>query len=67
LENVKARTLVINGTADSDVPPQHSNYAAATIPGAEQVRMERGTHLSLFVHPDSAAAQARALEALRPA
>jgi pimeloyl-ACP methyl ester carboxylesterase len=67
LEHVKARTLVINGTADSDVPPQHSNYAAVTIPGAEQVLMERGTHLSLFVHPDSAAAQARALEALRPA
>lgn len=67
LENVKARTLVIHGTADTDVPPQHSNYAAATIPGAEQVLMERGTHLSLFVHPDSAAAQARALEALRPA
>jgi pimeloyl-ACP methyl ester carboxylesterase len=67
LENVKARTLVINGTADSDVPPQHSDYAAARIPGAEQLVMERGTHLSLFVHPDSAAAQARAVETLRPA
>jgi pimeloyl-ACP methyl ester carboxylesterase len=67
LKNVKARTLVINGTADSDVPPQHSDYAAATIPGAEQLVMERGTHLSLFVHPGSAAAQQRALETLRPA
>jgi pimeloyl-ACP methyl ester carboxylesterase len=67
LENVEARTLVINGTADSDVPPQHSDYAAATIPGAEQLLMERGTHLSLFVHPDSTAAQARALETLRSA
>lgn len=66
LQNVKAPTLVISGTADSDVPPQHSDYAAATIPGAERLVMERGTHLSLFVHPDSAAAQRRALEMLRP-
>jgi pimeloyl-ACP methyl ester carboxylesterase len=67
LENVKARTLVIHGTADSDVPPEHSDHAAATIPGAELLSMDRGTHLCLFVHPDSAAAQARALAMLRPA
>jgi len=62
LRNVEARTLVINGTADTDVPPEHSEYAAATIPDAERLVMDRGTHLSLFVHPDSAAAQARVVE-----
>jgi pimeloyl-ACP methyl ester carboxylesterase len=67
LEKVKARTLVINGAADIDVPPQHSEYAAATIPDAERLIMDRGTHLSLFVHPEAAAAQARAVETLRPA
>jgi len=67
LENIKARTLVIGGTADSDVPPRHSAYAAATIPGAERLVMERGTHLCLFAHPDCAVAQARALETLHPA
>jgi pimeloyl-ACP methyl ester carboxylesterase len=65
LEHVEARTLVINGTADSDVPPEHSDYAAATIPNAERLMMDRGTHLSLFVHPDCGAAQARAVETLR--
>ena len=67
LENIKARTLVIHGTADSDVPAEHSNHAAAAIPGAELLSMDRGTHLCLFVHSDAAAAQARALATLRPA
>ena len=67
LEEVKARTLVIHGAADIDVPPSQSEYAAATIPGAEHLVMDRGTHLSLFVHPDSATAQARAVAKLRPA
>jgi pimeloyl-ACP methyl ester carboxylesterase len=66
LEKVEARTLVIHGSADTDVPPAHGEYAATTIPDAEQLVMERGTHLSLFVHPDAGAAQARALETLRP-
>jgi pimeloyl-ACP methyl ester carboxylesterase len=67
LENVRAPSLVIHGTADSDVPPEHSNHAAAAIPGAERLVMNRGTHLCLFVHPDSAAAQATALATLRTA
>jgi pimeloyl-ACP methyl ester carboxylesterase len=67
LEKVSARTLVVSGTADCDVPPQHSDHAAAAIPGAEQLVLDRGTHLCLFVHPDSAAAQARVLETLQPA
>jgi pimeloyl-ACP methyl ester carboxylesterase len=40
LENVKVRTLVITGTADSDVPPQHSAHAAAAIPGARKHELE---------------------------
>jgi pimeloyl-ACP methyl ester carboxylesterase len=57
LEKFTAPTLVIGGTADTDVPPDHSNHAARAIPGAEQRVMERGTHLCLFVHPDAPAAQ----------
>ena len=56
---------MIHGSADTDVPPEHGEHAAATIPGAELLTMDRGTHLSLFVHPDARAAQAQAVAALR--
>lgn len=65
LEKIEAPTLVINGTADTDVPPEHSDHAAATIPGAERLLMDHGTHLSLFAHPDAEAVQARAVAKLR--
>jgi pimeloyl-ACP methyl ester carboxylesterase len=65
LEKIKTPTLVINGSADIDVPPQHSAYAAARIPGAEHLIMDRGTHLCLFVHPEAHIAQARAAAILR--
>lgn len=64
LARITVPTLVINGDADADVPPAHSDHAAATIPGAEHLVMDRGTHLSLFAHPDAHAAQARALTKL---
>jgi pimeloyl-ACP methyl ester carboxylesterase len=65
LERIRTPTLVINGSADIDVPPQHSEYAAARIPGAERLIMDRGTHLCLFVHPDAHIAQTRAAAILR--
>ncbi len=65
LERIAAPTLVVVGSADTDVPPEHSDFAAATIAGAEKVVMDGGTHLSLFAHPDAAAVQARVIAALR--
>jgi pimeloyl-ACP methyl ester carboxylesterase len=65
LERITAPTLVIHGTVDTDVPPAHGDRAAAAIPGAELIAMDRGTHLCLFTHPDAAAVQARAVEHLR--
>jgi pimeloyl-ACP methyl ester carboxylesterase len=65
LERIRAPTLIINGSADVDVPPEHSEYAAATIPAARRLVMDRGTHLSLFAHPDAERAQARAVAVLR--
>jgi len=56
---------LIHGTADTDVPPDHGDHAAATVPGAELLPMETGTHLCLYTHPDAAAAQARAVDVLQ--
>ncbi len=65
LEQITAPALVVVGDADADVPPEHSHHAAAVIPGAVELVMEHGTHLSLFAHPDAAAAQARVIDTLR--
>jgi pimeloyl-ACP methyl ester carboxylesterase len=59
LEKITAPTLVVQGTADSDLPPAQSTFAAGAIPGAELLTLDTGTHLALYTHPDAAAAQAR--------
>ncbi|WP_285658421.1 alpha/beta hydrolase [Actinomycetospora sp. NBRC 106375] len=64
LEKITAPTLVVQGTADSDLPPAQSTFAADTIPGAELLTLDSGTHLALYTHPDAAAAQARVVEFL---
>lgn len=66
LEKITAPTLVVQGTADNDLPPAQSDFAARTIPGAELLTLDTGTHLALYTHPGAAAAQARVVELLLP-
>ena len=64
LDRITAPTLVVQGSADSDLPPVQSDFAAATVPGAEMLNLDTGTHLALYTHPEAAAAQARVVEHL---
>ena len=64
LERIAAPTLVVQGTADGDPPPGQGYYAARTIPGAELLSLETGSHLALYTHPDAAAAQTHVVEFL---
>jgi pimeloyl-ACP methyl ester carboxylesterase len=64
LEKITAPTLVVQGSADSDLPPEQSYAAARTIPGAELLTLDTGTHLALYTHPDAATAQTRVVEFL---
>ncbi|MEJ2868274.1 alpha/beta hydrolase [Actinomycetospora sp. OC33-EN08] len=64
LERVQAPTLVVQGSADSDLPPEQSAYAAATVPDAELLTLDTGTHLALYTHPDAEDAQRRVVEFL---
>jgi pimeloyl-ACP methyl ester carboxylesterase len=57
LETITVPTLLIQGTVDIDVPPEYSRFAADTIPGAELVEIELGTHLGLYLSDDAAAVQ----------
>jgi pimeloyl-ACP methyl ester carboxylesterase len=67
LDRIGVPCLIVQGEADSDVDPEYSRYAAATIPGAESVTLPGGTHLAFWVHPDSAAVRQRAVELYRSA
>ncbi|MCW2526820.1 MAG: alpha/beta hydrolase fold protein [Pseudonocardiales bacterium] len=62
LEQITAPTLIIQGTADSDLPPGQSDYAAATIPGAELITLDTGTHLALYTHSDATQTQQRVVQ-----
>jgi pimeloyl-ACP methyl ester carboxylesterase len=54
----------VQGTADGDLPPSQSYYAARAIPGAELLSLDAGTHLAIYTHPDAAAAQTHVVELL---
>lgn len=62
LEQITAPSLIVQGTADTDVEPDHSRSAAARIPNAELLELDTGTHFAFYTHPDAARAQARAIE-----
>ncbi|WP_072803173.1 alpha/beta fold hydrolase [Rhodococcoides yunnanense] len=63
--SINAPTLLVQGSADSDVLPENSAHAHAGITGSELLTLDRGTHFAFYTHPDSDAAQARAIEYLR--
>jgi pimeloyl-ACP methyl ester carboxylesterase len=60
LERVEAPCLVVQGGADTDVTPEYSDFAVATIPHAELLTLDGGTHLAFYTHPEAATAQTRA-------
>ena len=62
LEQITVPTLIVQGSADTDLPPEDSAYAAATIPGARSITLDGGSHLALYTHPDAAAAQQQVID-----
>jgi len=64
LAGITTPTLVIQGTADTDVTPDHSAYAVEQISGAELLSLAGGSHFALFAHPDAASAQRRVVDFL---
>jgi pimeloyl-ACP methyl ester carboxylesterase len=64
LERITAPSLIVHGSADTDVEPDHGASAAARIPNAELLELDTGTHFAFYTHPDADRAQARAIEYL---
>lgn len=67
LDRIGLPCLLVQGTADTDVLPEYSGFAAEQIPGAELVELATGTHLAFWVHPESAPVRQRAIELFRSA
>jgi pimeloyl-ACP methyl ester carboxylesterase len=65
LQHIAVPTLLVHGRVDTDALPEHSEFAAARIPGAQLRWVERGGHLAVFTDPDSDAVQARIVQFLR--
>jgi pimeloyl-ACP methyl ester carboxylesterase len=59
LQHCGVPTLLVYGRADSDVPPAHGELAAARLPAAQVVWIDRGGHLAAYTDPHSEALQAR--------
>ena len=64
LEQITVPTLIVQGSADTDLPPEDSTYAATAIPGARCITLDGGSHLALYTHPDAAAAQQQVINFL---
>jgi hypothetical protein len=59
MATITVSTVLVHGTADSDVRPEQSENAAAHIPNAEVIRVKNGTHLCAWTDPTSADVQER--------
>jgi len=64
LGRITAPALIVQGTVDTDLPPEQSDFAATTIPRAELLKLEEGTHLALYTNIDCDAAQKRVIDFL---
>jgi len=65
LTEIKIPVMIVQGTADADLDPSQSYYAAEKIPNAQLVTIDRGTHLGLFLDPDGAQAQQQIIDFIR--
>jgi pimeloyl-ACP methyl ester carboxylesterase len=65
IAGVACPTLIIHGTADKDVPPDHAEYARATIVGSQLYRIEAGSHIGFWAADEAYPAQDYALSWLR--
>jgi pimeloyl-ACP methyl ester carboxylesterase len=59
LSTVSTPTLLVHGTADSDVHPDQSENALEHLPNAEILRVQDGTHLCMWTDPTTDEIQAR--------
>ncbi len=65
LSSISVPTLLVHGTADSDVHPEQSENGITQLPNAELLRVPNGTHLCAWTDPTSDEIQARIVAHLK--
>ena len=65
LSSISTPTLLVHGTADSDVHPDQSENALVHLPHSEILRVQDGTHLCVWTDPTSDDIQARIIAHLK--
>jgi pimeloyl-ACP methyl ester carboxylesterase len=65
LSSVTVPTLLVHGTADSDVHPDQSENGLKQLPHAELLRVKNGTHLCAWTDPTSEDIQTRIVTHLK--
>ena len=65
LSTISTPTLLVHGTADSDVHPEQSENALEHLPNAEILRVQDGTHLCVWTDPTCDEVQARIIAHLK--
>ena len=65
LSSISTPTLLVHGTADSDVHPEQSENALEHLPNAEILRVQDGTHLCVWTDPTCDEVQARIIAHLK--
>jgi pimeloyl-ACP methyl ester carboxylesterase len=65
LSSISTSTLLVHGTADSDVHPEQSEHALEHLPNAEILRVVNGTHLCVWTDPTTDDIQARIVAHLK--
>lgn len=64
LPQITVPTLVVQGSADTDLAPADSDYAVEAIPGARLITLDGGSHLAFYTHPEATTAQQQVIEFL---
>lgn len=62
---ITAPTLLVYGTADSELPLEYGEFAKEHIQGAELLRVEKGTHVAVWTDPKSEELQAKIVAFLK--
>lgn len=65
LAAVQAPVLLVQGTADTDVPPGYSDFAATQLPHTTRIDVADGTHLAVWASESAAEVQDQIVVFLR--
>ncbi len=65
LSKIKVPTLIVEGTVDTDVTPEYSEYAHKHITGSEIIHIKDGTHFAVWTDPTCEQVQTQVISFLQ--